>query len=542
MNKAVFMAADNKFFFTKEVFDMFAHPFSQFNYNLAVNASNDSLNILDNFLFKSKKYSFDQLIYTIKLFSNFYILKFSNSGFENTSYLRSIFSIENHSDNEYSTFFWWKNINWISDVKYILTKEDLFDELVVNSTVVNVFKTSFSNLAPYFYFPLTLIVDSNGGNLIAVNPYIVPVSQLYSTIEADLQSAWEKIVEENFIAKLEYTLSYKYLFSTTSDMGYAHEIFKSLDLSIRNDIELGKSLCIEKKHLPSIIFTIFNEGVLINPFKKPLLNTFILLTSGATITVSHKLLKLRSYQFSMIFLQVTVLLSYLFLGLQFLEYCSAGFSINDGVYGSIFFVLTGFHGLHVLIGSVFLSASFYRFSQQHFTPAVHLGFEFAIWYWHFVDVVWLFLYFTLYLWPNSYFFGFSHVSIFPRSMSFAAQINLNSICDFNEIFKYHVSKFDWDTTRNIIEELLDNPYIGVRFIEDLATMYYRYPRPTSLWTEVMFNTKKISPVNNIFPTEKIDFKDFIQTLGIPRNCYNWLVSGVGKPPISNTLPPSTGKF
>lgn len=136
----------------------------------------------------------------------------------------------------------------------------------------------------------------------------------------------------------------------------------------------------------------------INPFRVPLLNTIVLLRSGVTVTWSHHRLLNGNYKISCISLLLTVILGFYFTSLQILEYYEAPFSIADSVYGSTFFVMTGFHGFHVLIGRVFLIVRGLRLYLYHFSNKHHTGFECAIWYWHFVDVVWLFLYICVYWW------------------------------------------------------------------------------------------------------------------------------------------------
>jgi heme/copper-type cytochrome/quinol oxidase subunit 3 len=100
------------------------------------------------------------------------------------------------------------------------------------------------------------------------------------------------------------------------------------------------------------------------------------------------------------FLILTIFLGILFMFLQVFEYKTAPFSITDGIYGSLFFLLTGFHGLHVMIGIIFLIVCAKRMEKEHFTSKHHLGFEAAAYYWHFVDVVWLFLFISLYWWGS----------------------------------------------------------------------------------------------------------------------------------------------
>ena len=134
-----------------------------------------------------------------------------------------------------------------------------------------------------------------------------------------------------------------------------------------------------------------------NPFQVPLLNTVILLSSGATVTWSHHALLARSRADSLQGLIMTVALGLVFTCLQAYEYVEASFTIADSVYGSIFYLTTGFHGLHVIIGTIFLIVCLVRLYGYHFTQYHHFGFEAASWYWHFVDVVWLFV-FTFYYW------------------------------------------------------------------------------------------------------------------------------------------------
>jgi len=135
-----------------------------------------------------------------------------------------------------------------------------------------------------------------------------------------------------------------------------------------------------------------------NPFQVPLLNTIILLSSGVTVTWAHHALIERNYTQSFLGLLSTVILGAYFTALQGLEYWEASFTISDSVYGRTFFVATGFHGLHVLIGTTFLLICLGRHSANHFSLDHHFGFEAAAWYWHFVDVVWLFLFITIYWW------------------------------------------------------------------------------------------------------------------------------------------------
>lgn len=135
-----------------------------------------------------------------------------------------------------------------------------------------------------------------------------------------------------------------------------------------------------------------------NPFQIPLLNTAILLASGVTVTWAHHSLIKGNHTQTTQGLFFTVILGIYFTILQAYEYIEASFSIADAVYGSTFYMATGFHGLHVLIGTTFLLVCLIRHVKFHFSRTHHFGFEAAAWYWHFVDVVWLFLYVTIYWW------------------------------------------------------------------------------------------------------------------------------------------------
>nr|BAD89258.1 cytochrome c oxidase subunit 3 [Porichthys myriaster] len=138
----------------------------------------------------------------------------------------------------------------------------------------------------------------------------------------------------------------------------------------------------------------------LNPFEVPLLNTAVLLASGVTVTWAHHSLTQGNRKEAIQSLTLTILLGFYFTILQAVEYYEAPFTIADGVYGSTFFVATGFHGLHVIIGSTFLLVCLLRLVKYHFTTTHHFGFEAAAWYWHFVDVVWLFLFVSIYWWGS----------------------------------------------------------------------------------------------------------------------------------------------
>jgi cytochrome c oxidase subunit III len=139
-----------------------------------------------------------------------------------------------------------------------------------------------------------------------------------------------------------------------------------------------------------------------NPWHLPLVNTLILLTSGTTVTWAHHALLQNDRQGLKWGLICTIVLGALFTCVQAWEYSHAKFAFNGGnIYGSTFFMATGFHGFHVLIGTIFLTVCLFRALKGDFTPKQHFGFEAAAWYWHFVDVVWLFLFACVYVWASS---------------------------------------------------------------------------------------------------------------------------------------------
>ena len=135
-----------------------------------------------------------------------------------------------------------------------------------------------------------------------------------------------------------------------------------------------------------------------DPWHLPLLNTLILLTSGTTATWAHHALLHGDRKGLKMGLWLTIGLGILFSFVQAYEYSHAAFHYSGHIYGATFFMATGFHGAHVIIGTIFLAVCLYRAYLGHFTPTHHLGFEFAAWYWHFVDVVWLFLFAAIYVW------------------------------------------------------------------------------------------------------------------------------------------------
>ena len=138
----------------------------------------------------------------------------------------------------------------------------------------------------------------------------------------------------------------------------------------------------------------------IAPFDLPFMNTLILLLSGTTVTWAHHAILEGNQKDAVRGLLCTVILGAIFTGIQAYEYAHAPFTFSENIYSSTFFMATGFHGFHVLVGTTFLLVCLFRAMKGQFKPKQHFGFEAAAWYWHFVDVVWLFLFVCIYVWGN----------------------------------------------------------------------------------------------------------------------------------------------
>lgn len=188
--------------------------------------------------------------------------------------------------------------------------------------------------------------------------------------------------------KLEVSLRLGILLFILSEVFFFLSFFWAFyDASLAPSIELGLSWP-PKGIIPLSVYSV------------PLLNTIILLSSGITVTWAHHSIMNNLYNKSIISLMVTVVLGIYFLFMQWIEYNEAMFAISDGVYGSTFFMATGFHGMHVIVGTSFLLFTFFSLLNSHLTYDHHFSFEAAAWYWHFVDVVWLILFISIYWWGS----------------------------------------------------------------------------------------------------------------------------------------------
>ena len=139
----------------------------------------------------------------------------------------------------------------------------------------------------------------------------------------------------------------------------------------------------------------------LSAFGIPLLNTFLLLSSGSTVTYGHHALIKGDRKGAIIGGLLTLILAIIFTALQYVEYFNAPFTITDSVFGTTFYASTGLHGIHVIIGTIFIGVGFFRIINYHLTNSHHIGYEASILYWHFVDVVWLFLFIAVYYWGGN---------------------------------------------------------------------------------------------------------------------------------------------
>ena len=139
----------------------------------------------------------------------------------------------------------------------------------------------------------------------------------------------------------------------------------------------------------------------LDPFAIPLLNTILLLSSGAFVTYGHHALIQGDRKGAILGTLLTIIFAVVFTALQYYEYTESSFTISDSVYGTVFYASTGLHGLHVIIGTIFILVGFIRIVNYHLTDTHHQGHEAAILYWHFVDVVWLFLFIAVYYWGGN---------------------------------------------------------------------------------------------------------------------------------------------
>jgi len=199
----------------------------------------------------------------------------------------------------------------------------------------------------------------------------------------------ESVIEGAYTKKVQLNISIRMILFIVSEVMFFFGFFWAFF-----HFSLNPSDAIQGNWPPVSVESIFAYGL-------PLINTVILLSSGVTLTWSHVSLYRNNKKESVIGLFLTIVLGLIFTKIQFAEFCLAKFTIADSCYGSVFYMLTGLHGFHVLVGTIFLCVAFVRLVTNYFNKTRFSGFELAIWYWHFVDVVWLFVFSGIYCWGNA---------------------------------------------------------------------------------------------------------------------------------------------
>ena len=246
---------------------------------------------------------------------------------------------------------------------------------------------------------------------------------LYTSISL-LSLTTSAVLSFHVFANAEYVLALSFLCLVLSMSFWFRDIIAegtyigNHTLAVQRGLNMGVGLFIVSEALffVAIFWTFFHSALspavelgamwppmgieAIDPFELPLANTVILLASGFTVTYSHHYLINGNRKRSLYGLVYTVVLAIIFTALQGVEYSVSSFTISDGAFGSCFYFGTGFHGLHVIIGTVFLAVGLWRLLAYHLTNNHHLGLEAGILYWHFVDVVWLFLFVSIYYWGS----------------------------------------------------------------------------------------------------------------------------------------------
>nr|UPL65849.1 cytochrome c oxidase subunit III [Cantacader sp.] len=231
---------------------------------------------------------------------------------------------------------------------------------------------------------LTLLFKTNNKLLIMLS---IPITLL------TMMQWWRDIIREATNQGLHTNMVVKglklgmILFIISEIMLFIAFFWAFFHSSLSPTIELGMNWP------PNSIFTF-------NPMQIPLLNTMILLSSGISITWTHHSLMNKNHNEAKWSLIITITLAIYFTILQAIEYMESSFTISDSVYGSCFFMATGLHGFHVMVGTTFLIICLMRHTKFNFSSTHHFGFEAAAWYWHFVDIVWMFLYISIYWWGS----------------------------------------------------------------------------------------------------------------------------------------------
>lgn len=262
---------------------------------------------------------------------------------------------------------------------------------------------------------------------------------------------------------------------------------------------LDQTLLYSSKSVKTHI-NLFDSGTLINPWGLPLINTLILLSSAASLNASHCFILISRYFKALVWLGITIIFGLLFVFMQFKEYKNCALNYNDGIYASCFFGITGLHGIHVILGIVALFICFINIFFKNYSSNFHQSFYFSIFYWHFVDVIWIAVWFVIYLWPGSFFFKDTYLSCYDENF-FIYNLNtnyFNNIIDYNAWFNfykieedvytwkvyaiqplysfYNIEKFDTKTNRisQIMQFKSELSLYNFNFLMELESEYTLY--------------------------------------------------------------------
>lgn len=264
-------------------------------------------------------------------------------------------------------------------------------------------------------------------------------SFLAAGIMTGLHNPGEGVV--NFIVNELFTLKYfwdTYVFNTFGSKTMIR--VSTLGINVKNSFfpvsaenEISEFRKLNAYSRSFIQLVIHDKGQIISPYGLPLTNTLILLCSAATLNASHVSLKRSNYLKSLVMLSTTILLGLTFMFFQFLEYKGATLKFNDGIYSSCLYSLTGLHGFHVALGICVLLICLVNIAKKNYTAKYHQSYYYGIMYWHFVDVVWLLVYYIMYYWPGAYFFS-EGISVEKKRSAFNAGREGTYACLYNLSF------------------------------------------------------------------------------------------------------------
>ena len=319
-------------------------------------------------------------------------------------------------------------------------------------TSVNLFNLTIAAVLSFHYYNLSNI-------LLILSLFSVIFSASIWWRDVIIESTGQGYHTQNVQNGLKYGM---FLFIVSEVMFFFAFFWAFFHSSLAPTIEIGSVW-------PPVGLNVFNA------FKVPLLNTLILLLSGASITWAHFAILEQNYKEVNISFKITIALAIFFTTLQITEYLEATFRISDSVYGSTFYMATGFHGFHVIIGTIFIIVGFYRYNEGHFTKKHHFGFEASAWYWHFVDVVWLFLFISVYWWGNKE----TYFTTFYEALDLNNYLNVtlenNDICDFSSLKSKNTKDIIIDNDLFfVVNDYVYNYYTNLQKSDEIIFFYNNY--------------------------------------------------------------------